>query len=78
MIVRPELKLLLSVLKTEGMHYFVPDAPYFQNSLVIFLFLIHFKILERSAPYGGQTYSSCGGLVAFGHQMGALRAPFGS
>ena len=28
------------------------------------------------APYGGQTSSSCGGLVAFGHQMGALGAPW--
>ena len=32
--------------------------------------------LEDLAPYGGQTSSSCGGLVAFGHQMGALRAPW--
>ena len=28
------------------------------------------------APYGGQTSSSCGGLVVFGHQMGALWAPW--
>ena len=35
-----------------------------------------FYLLEGSAPYGGQTSSSCGGLVAFGHQMGALRAPW--
>ena len=35
-----------------------------------------YKILEDLAPYGGQTSSSCGGLVAFGHQMGALRAPW--
>ena len=34
------------------------------------------KGLEVLAPYGGQTSSSCGGLVAFGHQMGALRAPW--
>ena len=34
------------------------------------------NILEGLAPYGGQTSSSCGGLVAFGHQMGALRAPW--
>ena len=34
-----------------------------------------FIVLEGLAPYGGQTSSSCGGLVAFGHQMGALRAP---
>ena len=33
------------------------------------------KELEGLAPYGGQTSSSCGGLVAFGHQMGALQAP---
>ena len=33
-------------------------------------------ILEGLAPYGGQTSSSCGGLVAFGHQMGALWAPW--
>ena len=32
-------------------------------------------IIEDLAPYGGQTSSSCGGLVAFGHQMGALLAP---
>ena len=32
--------------------------------------------LECLAPYGGQTSSSCGGLVAFGHQMGALWAPW--
>ena len=32
--------------------------------------------LEGLAPYGGQTSSSCGRLVAFGHQMGALRAPW--
>ena len=30
--------------------------------------------LEGLAPYGGQTSSSCGGLVAFGHQIGALHA----
>ena len=34
-----------------------------------------FQQLEGLAPYGGQTSSSCGGLVAFGHQIGALRAP---
>ena len=28
------------------------------------------------APYGGQTSSSCGGLVAFCHQIEALRAPW--
>ena len=27
-------------------------------------------------PHGGQTSSSCGGLVAFGYQMGALRTPW--
>ena len=32
--------------------------------------------LEDLAPYGGQPSSSCGGLVAFGHQMGALQAPW--
>ena len=32
--------------------------------------------LEGLAPYGGQTSSSCGGMVAFGHQMGALPAPW--
>ena len=32
--------------------------------------------LEGLAPYGGQISSSCRGLVAFGHQMGALRAPW--
>ena len=32
--------------------------------------------LEGLAPYRGQTSSSCGGLVAFGHQMGALWAPW--
>ena len=35
-----------------------------------------FNKLEGLAPYGGQTSSSCGGLVAFGHQMGALQAPW--
>ena len=35
-----------------------------------------FMIIEGLAPYGGQTSSSCGGLVAFGHQMGALWAPW--
>ena len=35
-----------------------------------------FDRLEDLAPYGGQTSSSCGGLVAFGHQMGALWAPW--
>ena len=34
------------------------------------------ETLEGLAPYGDQTSSSCGGLVAFGHQMGALRAPW--
>ena len=33
------------------------------------------NILEGLAPYGGQTSSSCGGLVAFSHQLGALWAP---
>ena len=32
--------------------------------------------LEGSAPHGGQAPSSCRGLVAFGHQMGALWAPW--
>ena len=27
-------------------------------------------IIEGLAPYGGKNSSSCGGLVAFGHQMG--------
>ena len=36
-----------------------------------------FSTLEGLAPYWGQTSSSCGGLVAFGHQMGALWAPWG-
>ena len=36
----------------------------------------YFHILEGLAPYRGQTSSSCGGLVAFGHQMGALQAPW--
>ena len=35
-----------------------------------------FEQQECLAPYGGQTSSSCGGLVAFGHQMGALQAPW--
>ena len=30
------------------------------------------KILEGLGPYGGQTSSSCGGLMAFGHLIGAL------
>ena len=34
------------------------------------------KSLEGLAPYGGQTFSSCRGLVVFGHKMGALRAPW--
>ena len=42
-----------------------------------FINILNFGILEVVAPYGGQTSSSCGGLVAFGHQMGALRAPQG-
>ena len=41
--------------------------------------LIHFfhftNFHNLLAPYGGQNSSSCGGLVAFGYQMGALRAP---
>ena len=36
-----------------------------------------YRILEGLAPCGGQTSSSCGGLVAFGHQMGVLWAPRG-
>ena len=32
--------------------------------------------LEGFAPYEGQTSSSCRGLVACGHPMGALRAPW--
>ena len=32
--------------------------------------------LEGLAPYGDQPSSSCGGLVAFGHQIGALWAPW--
>ena len=35
-----------------------------------------FYRLEGLAPYGGQTSSSCRGLVAFSHQMGALWAPW--
>ena len=35
-----------------------------------------FQKLGGLAPYGGQTSSSCRGLVAFGHQMGALQAPW--
>ena len=31
-----------------------------------------FYKLEGLAPYGGQTSSSCGGLVAFNHLFGAL------
>ena len=34
------------------------------------------KKLEDLASYGDQTSSSCGGLVAFSHQMGALWAPW--
>ena len=34
-----------------------------------------FSILEGLATYGGQTSSSCRGLVAFGRQMGALWVP---
>ena len=36
----------------------------------------HGDVIEGLAPYGGETSSSCGGLVAFGQQMGALRAPW--
>ena len=43
------------------------------NRKGIFVF---FAKLEGFAPYGGQTSSSCRGLVAFGHQMGALWAPW--
>ena len=35
-----------------------------------------FRSLEGLAPYGCQTSSSCGGLVAFGQQMGALWPPW--
>ena len=35
---------------------------------------VKFNILEVLAPYGSQISSSCRGLVAFGHQMGALWA----
>ena len=34
-----------------------------------------FKTLEGLPPYRGQTFSSCVGLVAFGHRMGDLWAP---
>ena len=37
---------------------------------------IIFPQLEDLAPYGGQSSSSCGGLVVFGHQMGFLWAPW--
>ena len=36
---------------------------------------VKFNILEVLAPYGSQISSSCRGLVAFGHHMGALQAP---
>ena len=47
------------------------------NAYVMYVFKVNtlFYKLEGLAPYGGQTTSPCGGLVAFGHQMGALRAP---
>ena len=35
----------------------------------------NFNLLEGLAPYGDQTSSSCGGLVAFSHKMGALWPP---
>ena len=50
------------------------------ESVPIFLFqelvCIIYSKLEGLAPYGCQTSSSCGGLVAFDHQMGALQAPW--
>ena len=38
------------------------------NMIILFIFhLILSKILEGLGPYGGQTSSSCGGLMAFVH-----------
>ena len=37
---------------------------------------VKLNILEVLAPYGSQISSSCRGLVAFGHPIGALWAPW--
>ena len=50
-------------------------SPYPLDTWISALDFKHFRILEGLVPYGGQTSSSCGGLVAFSHQLGALRAP---
>ena len=53
---------------------------YFCKTIYLFVFTslpsLILISLEGLAPYRGQTSSSCGGLVAFGHQMGALWAPW--
>ena len=49
-------------------------SSYWSNGKYL-LYRALFMKLEGSAPYGGQTSTSCGGMVAFDHQMGALWAP---
>ena len=43
---------------------------------LIFKDFFNLDKLEGLASYGGQTSSSCEGLGAFGHQMGALQPPW--
>ena len=53
--------------------HFVADLTCNKSSITnIFIFYNHQKFGALRAPPS----SSCGGLVAFGHQMGALRAPW--
>ena len=48
----------------------------FIAEIIRYIKLRTFNILEGLAPYGGQTSCSCGELVAFCHQIGALRPPW--
>ena len=54
---------------------YFPGGQFCYKTYVLLLPSYILYILEGSAPYGAQTSSSCGGLVAFCHQMGALWAP---
>ena len=56
--------------------FFILFLPLHQSlgGIRIYLIIYILSALEGLAPYGGQTSSSCGGLVALGHQMGALWA----
>ena len=48
---------------------------YIYICIYIGVYMFIYNLLENLAPYGGQTSSSCRGLVAFVHQLGALQAP---